>query len=68
MKSFREWLLEQKDPLVVSQNMPNPPGGVRDMRSDLSTDYPDFVSRFGTIGTFKILKTNGKFAKPRSRS
>jgi hypothetical protein len=49
---------------MVKQHIPKPPEGVRDMRNDLSKDYPDDISRLGTVGTFKILKSNDKMAKP----
>lgn len=73
-KGFKEWLEaeEQGQPHESSKMKKSDfkekiSKGSRDLRDDLSKDYPGHLERHGDVGPFKILGSRGKSSAPVAR-
>lgn len=68
-KGFKEWLeiTESLTAMKKSDFKEKIPKGTRDVRNDLSKDYPGHLERLGDVGPFKILGSRGKPCAPVAR-
>ena len=62
MNTFEQWLIEHEKAKKIQQS--KPPSGVRDLRDDLSKDYPGDLENMGITEPFKVLKAGDKIPRP----
>jgi len=65
VKTFEQWLTEHEKAKKLKQHIPKPPAGVRDIRDDLSKDYPGDLENMGVTEPFKVLKAGNQIPRPK---
>lgn len=68
MKTFEQWLTEHESAKKLQQHIPKPPSGVRDIRDDLSKDYPGDLENMGTVEPFKVVKAGSEIPHPKYKN